>query len=262
MIRADLSGRVALVVGSTQGIGKEIALLFAENGGDIVVHGKDSTPEPGQALVQRIEAMGRKAIFEEADMYNYSEIRRMVDKAIEAFGKIDILVASGGAAGLTENIKFFRETDPNDYIVLAQSQWLNRAYCVKAVLESMIQNQYGKVVMIGTDAGRIPTPGESMIGASGAALVLMTKALAHEFARWKIRVNAICLTVISDSLFLQGMLRSGSPASKVFQKALDMQPFPVCAKDVAQAALFLASDVSDAITGQILSVNGGLSFPG
>ena len=259
---SNLAGKVALVTGSSAGIGKAIALKFAENGANLILHGKDPTPELGQDVVKEVISLGREAIFEEADINNYPEVKRMVDRGIERFGKIDILVVSGGAVALFGKARFFRDTDPEDYFDLAKIQWLNRAYCVKAAINYMIERQSGKIVMLGTDAGRWPTPGESMVGASGAALVLMTKTLAQEFARWKIRINTISLTVISDSPLIRDMLDSDHPVAKVFKKALEKQPFPVTQNDIAEAALFLASDLSDAITGQTLSINGGLCYPG
>lgn len=192
---SKLAGKVALVTGSSAGIGKAITLKFAENGANLIIHGKDPTPELGQAVVREIISLGCKAIFGEADINNYQEVKRMVDRGIERFGKIDILVVSGGAVATFGKANFFKDTDPEDYFELAKIQWLNRAYCVKAVIDHMIERQWGRIVMLGTDAGRWPTPGESMVGASGAALVL-------------------------------------------------------------------ASDASSAITGQTLSINGGLCFPG
>jgi len=260
-MQVDLAGKVALVTGSSYGISKAIALKFAENGSDIVVNARH--PEAGMEVVQQIKGMGRQAIFEPADVNKYPEVAQMANNVIQKLGHIDILVASGGRGGEATDptmMQFFRETDPETYVYWAKSQWLNRLYCVKAVLDHMIDKQAGKIIMIGADAGRWPTPGESMVGGSAAALVMATKVLAAEFAQWQIRINTLCLTVARDtptiSLVLEG------PIGHIFKKALDRQPFPTTSADVAEAALFLASKGADQITGQILSVNGGLCFPG
>jgi len=257
-MKVDLSGKVALITGATKGVGREIALKFAYSGADIAINAR--RPEPAADLLSEIEAAGVKGIFEPADITDYGEVSRMVSQVLRRLGKIDILVVSGGAA---ERLKpnFFHAIDPKDYMAYVEGQWLSRLYCTRAVLDHMKERQSGKIIFLGTDGGRWPTPGESIAGGVGAALVMSTKVLAKEFARWQIRVNTICITVTRDTPGLDWVM-SGSPAAKIFQKALERQPFPVYSEDVAEVALFLASSESDKITGQIISVNGGLSFPG
>lgn len=258
----DLMGKVALVTGSSKGIGRTIALKFAEHGADVIINGRN--PEPGMDTVKKIMDMGRKAIFEKADVMVYNEVKTMVDRALDQMPKIDILVASGGVVTHGDTIttlNFFKEIDPESYIYFFYSQYFSRLYCTRAILDHMIEREYGKIIYITTDAGRWPTPGESLAGGAGAALVLTTKVLARELARWKIRVNAISTTVTRDTEGLE-LLFSFGPVGKVFEKAMKKQPFPLTSHDLAEAALFLASEASDQITGQTLSVNGGLSFPG
>ena len=249
---------MALVTGSTEGIGRAIAVKLAENGADIALNGR--RPEKGEGVIREIGKLGRKAILERADINIWLEVKQMVAKVLSRLGKIDILVTSGGRPHHAP--AFFHEFDPESYTDWVKSQWLNRLYCVRAVLDHMIERKWGKILMLTTDAGRWPTPGESLVGGSAAGLVLATKVLASELARWGIRINTISLTVTRDTPALEEILSSDSSAAKVFRKALERQPFPVYAKDVAEAALFLVSDDSNAITGQILSVNGGLCFPG
>ncbi|OGW18067.1 MAG: hypothetical protein A3G93_09960 [Nitrospinae bacterium RIFCSPLOWO2_12_FULL_45_22] len=257
-MQVNLEGRVVLVTGATKGVGRNIALRLAENGASVAINARQ--PGPAGEVIQQIEALGQKAIFEPADITDYQEVKRMVANVIQRLGKIDILVVSGGA---TEELKpnFFYGINPNDYTVYVKGQWLSRLYCARAVLDHMIERKCGKIIFLGTDGGRWPTPGESIAGGVGAALVMSTKVLAKEFARWQIRVNTICITVTRDTPGLEWVLKD-SPAAKIFQRALERQPFPVTSDDVAEAVLFFASNESDQITGQILSVNGGLSFPG
>lgn len=257
-MRVDLAGKVALITGATKGVGRNIALKLAENGASIAINAR--RPGPATEVIQQIEAMGQKAVFEQADITDYQEVERMIANVLQRLEKIDILVVSGGA---TEELKpnFFHGINPDDYMAYVKGQWLSRLYCARAVLDHMIERKSGKIIFLGTDGGRWPTPGESIAGGVGAALVMSTKVLAKEFTRWQIRVNAICITVTQDTPGLDWVLRD-SPAAKIFQKALKQQPFPVTSDDVAEALLFFASSESDQITGQILSVNGGLSFPG
>ncbi|MFH1624164.1 MAG: SDR family NAD(P)-dependent oxidoreductase [Pseudomonadota bacterium] len=258
---AKLDGKVALITGSSKGIGRSIALKFSENGSTVVINGRHS--ESGMETVNEIKAMGREAIFEKANIMIYNEVKEMAGRVLERMSKIDILVVSGGSGKHGAPIaspNFFRELDPDDYIDYINSQYLSRLYCVRTVLDHMIERKSGKIVLLGTDAGRWPTPGESLPGGAGAALVLTTKVLASEFARWGIRVNTISTTVTRDTPGLDQVV--AGPAGKVFQRAMEKQPFPLRANDIAEAALFLASEASDQITGQTLSVNGGLCFPG
>jgi 3-oxoacyl-[acyl-carrier protein] reductase len=258
MVKADLSGKVALVTGSTHSIGKAIALKFADNNADVVVNGRNA--KAGEALVETIERMGRRCIFEKADVTSYEQVQKMVADVLDHWGKIDIMVASGASGD--PPARFFHETDPALYADYFKTRTLARLYCIKAVLEHMKQKNEGKIILVTSDAGRVPTPGESMIGASAAALVLMTKTLAREFARWKIHINTICTTIVVDTPAFE-KAASGDTTGKVFQKAAKKMPFwPLRADDLAEMALFLASNDSDRITGQIFSVNGGLSFPG
>jgi 3-oxoacyl-[acyl-carrier protein] reductase len=122
----------------------------------------------------------------------------------------------------------------------------------------------GSIVMITTDAARVPTPGESIIGAVGASVILMTKALAREFSRWKIRVNSVAMTLTSDTPSWDRIFAKKDFETKVFSKALDRFPSgrAPTSDEVARTAVFLLSEDSGQINGQTVSVNGGLSFGG
>lgn len=256
----DLSGKVALVTGSSKGIGRAIAVRLAENGASIVVNAR--TPGPALEVVGHIQALGCQAHFEQADLYDYQDVKHMVDSAVLKFGKIDILVANGAAAGPPPQP--FVEIDPKSYIDCISSHLFTRLYAVKAVLEHMMARQSGKIIIVTTDAGRTPTKGESLIGGAAAAVVLMTKALAMEMAPHKIRVNTICTTVTKDTPgYEKATSQQGTRLASLFKKAEERMPFGMNKpEDIAKLALFLASEDSDQITGQIFSISGGLSFPG
>ena len=254
---SQLEGRVAVVTGGSQGIGRATALTLAKSGADVVIADRDH--DTAMQVASEIEAMGRRALFESCDLWDYDSVKQMVDRAIAQMGKVDIMVASG--ATTVKYAKFFRDIDPSEYSGCLQTQQWCRLYCIRAVLDHMIERDYGKIIIITTDAGRVATPRETLVGAAGAGLVLMTKALAQEFSRWHIRVNAICLTVVQDTPAYEAVM--ATEARHIFQKATDRAPFGIpSSQDVAEAVLFMASPESDRITGQILSVNGGLSFPG
>ena len=259
-MQADLTGKVALITGSSKGIGKAKALTLARNGADIVLNGRNQ--DQALPVLEEIRAMGRQACFEQADIWNYREVRQIVDSAIQKFGRIDILVASGAGGGAPP--EFFNRIDPELYLDVVKSHWLSRLYCVRAVMDHMIERQSGKIIIITTDAGRTPTPRESLIGGAAAALVLMTKVIAQETSRWQIRINTICTTVTKDTPgYDYAMADPTSHIFKIFKKAEERMPFGMNRPDdIAQLALFLASEDSNQITGQIFSISGGLSFPG
>lgn len=259
-MKTDLTGKVAFVFGSTQGIGKAIALKLAENGSDIVLNGRQ--PTAPVALRRQVEDLGARAGYEQADITRYREVKNAVDKALSQFGKIDILVASGGVTSLDYAPTFFHQTVPGSYIQLAESQWMSRLNCIRAVLDHMIANNKGKVVVVAGDAGRWPTPAEAVSGGCHAALFMGTKVIAQEVARYGIRVNAVSMPPIPGTAGFDHVIGRSDSLARVFDKANVKRPFPVTATDIAEAVLFLCADEADAITGQILSVNGGLSFPG
>src|SRR5882757_7972681 len=167
-MKPDLAEKVALVFGSTKGIGKAIALKLAENGSDIVLNGRNAVDG---SIVRQIEDLGRRVFFARADITNYQEVKGAVEAALGHFGKIDILVASGGVIGSDYLPRFFHETDPSSFGTCAESQWLTRLRCLRAVMDHMIEKGRGKIIIITSDAGRWPTPAEAVSGGSAAAAI-------------------------------------------------------------------------------------------
>ncbi len=258
MFTTDLGGKVALVAGAAGGIGKAIAMKLGQCGADVVA--ADLNLEGATNVASEIESMGRRAKALKCDLWDYNSVKEMADTAAADLGKIDICIASGGTSA--KHGKFFHELDPlTDYAECMKIQQYPRLFVVRAVLDHMIQHNYGKIVMITTDAGRVPTPRESLIGSAAAGLVLATKVMAKEFLRWNIRINLLCMTLVADTPALQDVM--SSPARHVFEKVYDRVPWGIpTAEDIAESALFFSSPETDRITGQILSINSGLSFPG
>ncbi len=259
-MQADLTGKVALITGGSKGIGRSIALTLAANGADVIINARSR--EPAVEVVERIKALGRRSCFQQADIWDYQQVRHMIDRSLQDFGHIDIMASSGAGGGAPP--EFFTKIDPDQYPDTIKSHLFSRLYCVRAVLDHMIEKRSGKIILITTDAGRTPTPRESLIGGAAAALVLMTKVIAQEVSRYQIRINTICTTVTKDTPgYDYAMSDPTSPIYHIFQKAEERMPFGMNRpEDIAQFALFLASEDSNHITGQIFSVSGGLSFPG
>jgi 2-hydroxycyclohexanecarboxyl-CoA dehydrogenase len=249
-----------VVTGSSKGIGRAIAVRLAENGASVVINAR--TPGPALELVEQIRATGREACFEPADLYVYQDVKRLFDNVVRRFGRVDIAVANGAAAGPPPQP--FLQIDPASYSDCISSHLFTRLHVVRAALDHMMAQQSGRIIIVTTDAGRTPTRGESLIGGAAAAMVLMTKALAMETARAKIRINTICTTVTTDTPgYDKATSQTDTRLAGIFKKAEERMPFGINRPEhIAAMALFLASEDSSQITGQIFSISGGLSFPG
>lgn len=260
----SLSGRIALVTGATAYIGRAVAAELARRGAQVVVNGRDRAA--GEAVVAEIAANGCSAEFEQADLADAGAVRAMVDRVAERHGRLDILVASGaGASADSPSFRLFMEMGGADFENTIRAHWLTRAFAIQAAAAVMGRHRHGKIVAIGTDAGRVATVGESFIGGATGGMMQMCRVLARELGRDGIRVNAVAMSYVWDAKPRWG---PGSPALEgghgngMIENLRKRMLFPVHCQDIANAAAFFAGPESDAITGQTLSVNGGLSTPG
>ena len=265
----DLSGKVALVTGATAFIGRAVALRLSNLGATVVINGRN--PETGRQAVEEVEAAGGRAFFEKADITEGAQVEEMVKRVIERLGKIDILVASGAGAS-ADSLPFllFQDMSHDEMEYYIKTHWLTRAYAIQAVARHMSTEGSGKIVVVGTDAGRVATVGESMIGGSSGGMMQMCRALARELGRKNIRINMVSMSFISDAIPRWG--ESSEPLADkqdehgnnkgMLENLRKRMIFDVTCGDIAEAVAFFASPASDAITGQTLSVNGGLSTPG
>lgn len=257
----DLQGRVALITGSSDGLGLRIAENLAQRGARVVLNGRSSA-KGEQALAQLKLATGvDTGSFVAGDCADYDAAADVARHAAGEGGIIDILV-SCGAAGTVPPMPF-AEMSGREIYDSFNSRFYARINPVHAALP-YLRPRGGAVVLMGTDAARHPTPGESMIGAFGAGVILLTKALAREFSRWNIRVNTVALTITSDTASFSRIFAEETFQTRLFEKALARFPSgrPPNAVEVASVATFLATDDSAQVTGQTISVNGGLSFGG
>jgi 2-hydroxycyclohexanecarboxyl-CoA dehydrogenase len=251
----DLSGQTAVVTGSTGGIGAATARRLAACGAAVVVNGRDA--QRGAEVVTDIERAGGQATFVRADLNAPTELQGLMEEANNAYGGIDILVNNGGAADAPKP-DFFEEMATDDILAWCEAGYANRLYGVHAALE-YLKRAEGTVVNVTADAGRVPTPAEVGPGGAAAALLMATRVLAKELARHRINVNAVSLSVVDDTP-AQRALMDESEESAVFEQAFQQQTFEVTPDDAADAVVSLVD--APAVTGQVLSVNGGVSFPG
>jgi 3-oxoacyl-[acyl-carrier protein] reductase len=260
----ELAGRVALVTGGTKGIGRAVSVRLAEAGADVAVAARGA--ETAQPVVDEIRALGRHAEFFPVDLVDYDSVEAMTGEAVARFGHLEVVVASG--AGGRAFPRLFLDTDPHSIPAYFEGTIFARLYTAAATLPHLRERGYGKVVFVTTDAGRVPTPAESLIGSAAAGVLFMVRALAREVARHGIRVNAVSTTLTKDTPPWERWTRDHQGGStevldKAFEKIARRVPFGINEpRDVAEAVRFLASPASDQVTGAILSVNGGISFPG
>ncbi len=243
----ELLGKVALVTGGAQGIGKAIALLLARNGADIAV--SDINLEKARETADEVRQMGRDSLAIEANVADLKDVERMMDAIVERFGRIDILVNN---AGITRDRLILRMTEEDWDTVLAVN--LKGTFnCTKTAIRHMSKQKSGRIVSIASVVGAMGNAGQANYAASKAGVIGFTKTIAREFAVRGINVNAIAPG------YIQTPMTDAVPekAKEELKRLIPMQRLGQ-PEDVAQAVLFLVSGNSSYITGQVLHVNGGI----
>jgi 3-oxoacyl-[acyl-carrier protein] reductase len=242
-----LTGKVALVTGAAQGIGRAVGLLLARNGADIVV--SDINLEKAEETAKEITAIGPKAMAVKVDVSNLSDVERMVEAIIEKLAKIDILVNN---AGITRDKLILRMTE-EDWDAVLGVNLKGTFNCTKTVIRHMAKQRSGKIVNIASVVGEMGNAGQANYSASKAGVIGLTKTIAREYAQRGITVNAIAPgyieTPMTDAL--------PEKAKEELKKLIPMERLGK-PEDVAEAVLFLVCEESSYITGQVLNVNGGI----
>jgi 3-oxoacyl-[acyl-carrier protein] reductase len=242
-----LKGQVALVTGAAQGIGKAVALLLAGEGADIAI--SDVNFEKAEETAKEIEALGRRAMAIRANVAAFDEVERMVQAVIERFHQIHILVNNAGIA----RDKLLLRMNEEDWDLVLDINLKGTFYCTKAVIRYMSKQRGGKIVNIASVVGQMGNAGQANYSASKAGVIGLTKTIAREFASRGINVNAIApgyiVTPMTEAL--------PEKAKEDLKRMIPMERLGQ-PEDVAQAVLFLVSEASNYITGQVINVNGGI----
>jgi 3-oxoacyl-[acyl-carrier protein] reductase len=243
----SLEGRVALVTGSAQGIGRAIALNLAEGGASIVL--TDVRAPKLEEVVKEIEAQGGKAIRFCVDVTDLEAVQKTVDQTLEALGKIDILVNN---AGITrDNLVMRMKTE--DWQAVLRTNLDGAFHCIRSVLPGMVRQRYGRIVNIASVVAQAGNVGQANYISSKAGIIGLTKAVAAEVARRNITVNAVAPGFIATP-----MTENLSPEVK--EKMLGLIPMGRMGTDseVAAGVRFLVSEEARYITGHVLNINGGM----
>ncbi len=246
----DLSGKVAVVTGAGRGIGAAIATAFARSGADLII--ADIDRDGAREMAKRMEALGRRALSVQADVASTSDVDRLFSAVQAEFGGVDILINNAGM--------WFRKP----FLEISEAEWDNvlsvnlkgTFMCSQRAARMMLAKKSGCIINIASQAGIFYSRGQGThYAASKAAIIQLTRVLAFELGPFSIRINAIA----------PGGINTGSPTSTFQTEPHAAQKFVAFnplghrgeSEDVAQAALFLASNMAAFITGQTLVVNGG-----
>ena len=247
-----LKDRVAIVTGSGSGIGRAIALAMTREGARVAV--VDLNEVGAQETVKEIQKEGGQAHPYKADITKKAQIDAMVADVIKRWGTVHVLVNN---AGWDKAEPFIQSTEETWDKVLAINL-KGPIICTRAVLDEMIRNGYGKIVSIASDAGRVGSTGEAVYSGAKGGIIAFTKTIAREMARHRINVNCICPGPTETPLF--ATVKAEHPKlAESLKRVIPMgrlgQP-----EDIPPAVIFLASEDAGFITGQTLSVSGGLTM--
>jgi 2-hydroxycyclohexanecarboxyl-CoA dehydrogenase len=246
----ELHGRVALVTGAGRGIGRAIGLRLARDGAAVVFADIDAP----SARTTAAEAAGGRTLGIEMDVSIMDSVRLAVKGAEAAFGPIDILVNNAG----WDKAEPFLQSEPETWDRIIAINLKGTLFCCKAVLPGMVERGRGAIVNIASDAGRVGSTGEAVYSATKGGIIAFTKTIAREVAHNQINVNCICPGPTDTQLLAE--VSAGNPRlAEALKRAIPFgrlgQP-----EDIAGAVAFLVSPDASFITGQTLSVSGGLTM--
>ncbi len=244
-----LTDKIALVTGSSRGVGRAVALGFAKEGAKVVVN-YTSNETAAKEVVDEIQSLGSEAIAVKADVAQKTEVEGLVGAAVETFGKIDILVNNAGF------------TRPALMIKMTEDQWdqvvdihLKGAFlCSQAAGLRMKEQNSGKIINVMSVAGLVGTVGQINYSAAKGGILSMTKSIARELARYNVCCNVISLGIVATDMTEK--IRTDEKLKEIYMNRILLKRFAE-PDDISPAFAFLASDESNYITGQLLCVDGG-----
>jgi 3-oxoacyl-[acyl-carrier protein] reductase len=244
-----LKDKIALVTGSSRGVGKAVALGFAKEGAKVVVN-YTSNEKAADEVVAAAEEMGGRAVAVKADVASEAEADQLVQETIENFGRIDILVNNAGF------------TRPALMLKMTEDQWdavlnihLKGVFlCSRAAGRRMKQQNYGKIINVTSVAGLVGTVGQVNYSAAKGGVISLTKSTARELARYNVCANVISLGIVATDMTRK--IREDEKLKDIYMNRILLKRFAE-PDDISPAFVFLASEESNYITGQLLCVDGG-----
>jgi len=242
-----LEGRVAIVTGGSRGIGRAVAASLAEGGASVVVSGRDTARLETEA--KEIEALGVPVLGVAGDVAKREDVDKVVERARERFGRIDVLVNN---AGITRDSLLVRMKD-EDWDQVLDVNLRGVFLMTRAVAKVMMRQKSGRIINIASAAAAMGNIGQANYAAAKAGLIGLTKAAARELAHWRILVNAVAPGLIETDM--AAAIRAEAREALVAQVPLRRIG---AAREVAEVVRFLAGDGASYVTGQVIHVNGGL----
>ncbi|HEU4369357.1 MAG TPA: SDR family oxidoreductase [Methylomirabilota bacterium] len=245
-----LAGRVALVTGGGRGFGREIVQAFGLEGADVAVN-YNASAGPAAEAVAALEQRGRRALAVHADVAREDHVRAMIERVLDHFGRLDILVNNAGV--MTRGP--FLDVAVADHAAMWEVNVTGTLLCTQHALRPMVQARYGRIINLSSQLARasVGTGGFAAYAATKGAVEAFTRAVAHEFGRHGVTVNAIAPGGIDTDMSRAVMTPE--------YRARRIQELPVrhlgALADVAYCAVFLAAEESNYLTGQVLQPNGG-----
>ena len=244
---ARLAGKIALVTGASRGIGRAIALALAAEGAAVAINYRSSEAE-AQGVAQELTALGAQSLLAPANVSDPQEARAMVQRVLEHWGRIDVLVNN---AGITRDRTLRKMTD-EDWFEVMNTNLNSVYYGVMAVMPGMIDRKFGRIINISSFVGQAGNFGQANYSASKGAIIAFTKTAAIELAKYNITVNAL-----APGFTLPDMLaKVPENVQNQIKARIPMGRFGL-PEEIAKAVLFLAAD-ADYVTGQQINVNGGV----
>ena len=248
MIKKENANKVAVVTGSSRGIGRAIATKLAKRGISVVIN-NDKDPQEGLDVMNEIKNMGQDGIYIQADVSDLTQVEKMIEKVVNEFGRIDILVNN---AGITRD-GFLENMDRDDWNSVLSVNLTGTFNCTKSVTKYMKEQGGGKIINISSISAETGNIGQSNYSAAKGGIISFTKTVAKEYAKYGITVNAVAPGFIKTKML-------ETVPEKVMQKIIGQIPLGRLGEpdDVAALVCFLASDDANYITGQLININGGI----
>jgi NAD(P)-dependent dehydrogenase (short-subunit alcohol dehydrogenase family) len=252
-----LAGNTAIIVGAGGGIGSEVARAMASPGIQLGLVYRSSAERVAH-LGAELEEKGARCLAIQADVTRPHDVERMVAKVVDLFGRLDVLV---NTQGRLSRLRLFLEESPQEIDAYLEVELKSVMHCCRAAGALMVRQGNGRIVTVGSDSGKVGSMAEAVSSACRGGVIAFSKALAREWARHGVNVNVVCPGPTETAL-LQSVRETGGITSRVLERMIHAIPMrrAGAAREVADVVTFLASNESSYVTGQAISVSGGLTM--